>query len=112
VGVRIALAAVLCALAAAPAAFAQDSTEGGLRDCEKLAAVKLKRDNPNFKHFAIQRAGVEEDKFTDKVGSQYVSTLYEGDATYQDTGAPQQVRFICLHAGVGKGAVFVHVLSH
>jgi hypothetical protein len=110
-GVKIALAAALFVLAAAPG-FAQDSTEGGLRDCEKLAAVKFKQDNPAFKHFAIDRASVEEDKFTDKVGSQYVSTVYQGKASYQDTGDPQRLSFICLHAGFGKGAVFVYVLSH
>jgi len=109
VGVRIALLAVLCALVAAPA-VAQKSTEDGLRDCEKLAAVKFKQENPAFKSFAIARADVEEDKFTDKVGSQFVSTVYHGKATYQAAGAPAEVRFICLHAGVGKGAVFVYTL--
>ena len=109
-GVKLASVAALCALAAAPA-LAQKSTEDGLRDCEKLAAVKFKRDNPNFKRFAIQRADVEEDKFADKVGSQFVSTVYHGKATYQDTGEPQAVRFICLHGGLGKGAVFIYTLS-
>jgi hypothetical protein len=110
VGVKLALAAAFCALAAAPAALAQKSTEDGLRDCEKLAAVKFKRDNAAFKHFTIDRASVEEDKFVDKVGSQFVSTVYHGKASYQDTGVAQAVRFICLHAGVGKGAVFVYTL--
>ena len=109
-GVRMALTLALCALAAAPAALAQKSTEDGLRDCENLAVVKFKRANPNFKRFAIQRADVEEDKFADKVGSQFVSTVYHGKATYQDTGEPQAVRFICLHGGLGKGAVFVYTL--
>jgi len=109
-GLKLVLAVALCALAAAPAALAQQSTEAGLRDCEKLAAVKFKRDNAAFKHFTIDRASVEEDKFVDKVGTQFVSTVYHGKASYQDTGAPLTVRFICLHAGVGKGAVFVYML--
>ena len=109
-GVRIALAAVLCALCAAPSALAQKSTEDGLRDCEKLAAVKFKQENPAFKKFAIARADVEEDKFADKVGTQFVSTVYHGKATYQTDGAPDEVRFVCLHAGLGKGAVFVYTL--
>ena len=108
-GVRLAFVTALCALAAWPA-LAQKSTEDGLRDCEKLAAVKFKAENPAFKHFAITRADVEEDKFADKVGSQFVSTVYHGKATYQAVGAPDEVRFICLHGGLGKGAVFVYTL--
>ena len=104
----IALAAALALVCAAAPALAQKSTEDGLRDCEKLAAVKFKRDNSAFKRFAISRPDVEEDKFADKVGSQFVSTVYHGKAIYRDTGAAQNVRFICLHAGLGKGAVFVY----
>ena len=109
-GVRLALAAAVCALCAAPPALAQKSTEDGLRDCEKLAAVKFKRENSAFKRFAIERADLEEDKFTDKVGTQFVSTVYHGKAVYQASGEPDNVRFICLHGGVGKGAVFVYTL--
>ena len=106
---RLAGVAALCALAAWPA-LAQKSTEYGLRDCEKLAATKFKQENAAFKKFAITRADVEEDKFADKVGSQFVSTVYHGKATYQAAGEPAEVRFICLHGGLGKGAVFVYTL--
>jgi len=41
-GLKLALTATLCALCIAPATLAQQSTEDGLRDCEKLAAVKFK----------------------------------------------------------------------
>jgi hypothetical protein len=109
VGVKFAAIAVLCALAAVPA-LAQKSTEDGLKDCEKLAAVKFKQENSAFKKFAITRADVEEDKFADKVGTQFVSTVYHGKAVYQSGGEPADVRFICLHAGLGKGAVFVYTL--
>jgi hypothetical protein len=105
------LAPVLLALtlAAAPA-VAQQSTEDGLRDCEKLAAVNFKRDNPAFQRFAIDRTSIGEDKYAAKVGTQYVATVYHGKALLHDTGAPQNVRFICLHGGLGKGAVFVYTL--
>ena len=56
------------------------------------------------------RADAEEDKFTDKVGTQFVSTVYHGKAIYQSAGEPAEVRFICLHGGLGKGAVFVYTL--
>ncbi len=108
-GVKLTAIVALCALAAAPA-WAQKSTEDGLRDCEKLAAIKFKQENSAFKKFAIARADVEEDKFADKVGTQVVSTVYHGKATYQAGGEPADVRFICLHAGLGKGAVFVYTL--
>ena len=110
-GLKIALALVLCALGGAGSALAQKSTEDGLRDCEKLAAVKFKPKNSAFKKFAITRADVEEDKFADKVGTQFVSAIYHGKAVYQAAaGEPADVRFICLHGGLGKGAVFVTTL--
>jgi hypothetical protein len=109
VGVKISLAVAVCVLCAAPAALAQKSTEDGLRDCEKLAAVKFKQENSAFKRFEITRADVE-DKFADKVGTQFVSTVYHGKAVYQAGGEPADVRFICLHGGLGKGAVFVTTL--
>lgn len=109
-GVKIAVAAVVCALCAAPAALAQKSAADGLRDCERLAALKFKPENPAFKRFEIDRADVNEDKFADKVGTQFVSTVYHGKAVYPASGEPDNVRFICLHGGVGKGAVFVYTL--
>ena len=108
-GVRLAFALAVCAACAAPA-LAQKSTADGLNDCEKLAAVKFKQENSLFRKFTIDRADVEEDKYAGNVGSQFVSTIYHGKATYQAAGEPAEVGFICLHAGVGKGAVFVYVL--
>lgn len=108
-GVKLASVAALCALAAVPA-LAQKSTEDGLKDCEKLATIKFKQENPAFKKFVIARADVEEDKFVDKVGTQFVSTVYHGRAMYQSSGEPADVRFICLHGGLGKGAVFVYTM--
>ncbi len=109
-GVRAALALALCAACAAPAALAQKSTADGIADCEKLAAVRFKQENTLFKTFKIDRADVEEDKYAAHVGSQFVSTIYHGKATYQAAGEPAEVGFICMHAGLGKGAVFVYVL--
>jgi len=107
---KLAAATALCALAASPA-MSQKSTEDGLRDCEKLAAVKFKQENSSFKKFAIERGdNLEEDKYTDKVGTQPVTTIYHGKAVYQSSGEPGTVRFICLHAGLGKGAVFVYIM--
>jgi hypothetical protein len=109
-GVRLTSAALALALCAAPSALAQKSTEDGLRDCERLAAIKFRQENPAFKKFDIARAFVQEDKFADKVGTQFVSTVYHGKAIYQAGGAPDNVGFICLHGGLGKGAVFIYTL--
>jgi hypothetical protein len=106
---KLACVAALCALCVAPA-LAQKSTEDGLKDCEKLAAIKFKQENPVFKTFSIARADIEEGKFADKVGTQFVSTVYHGKAMYQSSGEPADVRFICLHGGLGKGAVFVYTM--
>jgi hypothetical protein len=81
-----------------------------LRDCEKLAAVKFKQENSAFTKFEIDRAAVEEDNFADKVGTQFVSTIYHGNAIYQSSGELDNVHFICLHGGLGKSAVFVYLL--
>jgi len=110
----------LCALAAAPA-LAQKSTEDGLRDCEKLAAVKFKAEIWRSKKFTITRADVEEDKFADKVGSQFVSTVYHGNAVLQElrrsprrplhlpARRARQGRGVRLHAAalIGGGNVIV-----
>jgi len=107
---RIALAAAVCALCATQFAFAQKSNVEGLRDCERLAAIKFKQENSAFKRFEIDRADVNDDKFADKVGAQFVSTVYHGKAVYQAGGEPDNIRFICLHGGIGKGAVFGYTL--
>ena len=82
----------------------------GIRDCERLAAVQFKRHNPVFRRFVIDRAAVEDDKYADNVGPTFVSTIYHGKATYEAAKGPQPTRFICLHGGVGKDAVFVYTL--
>ena len=110
-GLKLAIAVTALALCAAPA-MAQKSTEDGLRDCEKLAAVNFKQENRAFKKFVIERADINEDVYTGKVGSQPVTTVYHGKAVYQAGGEPANVRFICLQAGLGKGAVFVYMMLH
>ena len=82
----------------------------GIRDCERLAAVQFKRHNPAFRRFTIDRAKVEDDKYADSVGTTFVSTIYHGRATYEAAKGPQPTRFICMHGGGGRGAVFVYTL--
>ena len=103
--------ALLLALAVPATAAARAKTRfDGIRDCERLAAVQFKRHNPQFRRFTIDRAAVEVDKFADKVGPTFVSTIYHGKATYDAAKGPRPTRFICLHGGVGNDAVFVYTL--
>ena len=82
----------------------------GIRDCERLAAVQFKRHNPVFRRLLIDRATVEDDKYADNVGPTFVSTIYHGKATYDAGKGPLRTRFICLHGGVGRDAVFIYTL--
>jgi hypothetical protein len=117
VGVKIlgqTLAIGLLALAvAAPAAAAPRAKTrfDGLRDCERLARVQFGQRNPAFKRFSIDRASVKVDKYADKVGSVFVSTVYHGKATYEAARGPHSSNFICLHGGVGNDAVFVYSMA-
>ena len=104
-------AALVLALASAAGAAPRTKTRfDGIRDCERLAAVQFRRHNPAFKRFVIDRASVDGDKYADKVGQTFVSTIYHGKATYEASTGPRPARFICLHGGVGQGAVFVYTM--
>ena len=110
-GLRLfATGGLLAVLIAAPAA-AQKTRFDGLLACERRAAVQFKVHNAAFRRFVIDRQTVEIDRFADRVGNQYVSTIYHGRATYETAGGARSVRFLCLHAGVAKGPVFVYVLD-
>jgi hypothetical protein len=116
VGLRtLARTLIGCALTAALALPAMAAPRAktrfdGIRDCERLAAVQFRRHNPAFRRFVIDRAAVVVDKYADQVGSTFVSTIYHGTAIYEGSRGPHVARFICLHGGVGKDAVFVYTL--
>ena len=82
----------------------------GIRDCERLAAVQFKRHNPVFRRLLIDRSTVGDDKYADQVGATFVSTIYHGKATHDAGKGPLPTRFICLHGGVGRNAVFIYTL--
>jgi hypothetical protein len=108
--VRIAgIGLVVAALLPTPA-VAQRTKFEGLRQCERYAAVQFRRSNPLFRRFVIDRASIGEDKFADRVGTQFVSTLYYGKGMFEAASGPKPVRFICMHAGYKKGPLFVYTL--
>ena len=108
---RLAIGVLLASLVATANAAPRAKTRfDGIRDCERLAAVQFKRHNPVFRRLLIDRSTVEDDKYADQVGPTFVSTIYHGKATYDAGKGPLPTRFICLHGGVGRNAVFIYTL--
>ncbi len=107
----IAAGAVLLALVAPADAASRSKTRfDGIRDCERTGAVQFLRHNPAFRRFVIDRAAVDVDKYADQVGNRFISTIYHGRATYEAANISRSTRFICLHGGLGRRAVFVYTL--
>ena len=103
--------ALIFALAVPAEAARRSKTRfDGIRDCERTGSAQFLRHNPAFKRFLIDRADVEVDKYADRIGSLFVSSIYHGKATYEAAGGARSTRFICLHGGMGRRAVFVYTL--
>ncbi len=99
------LAAVL-----APDAMAQRTRFDAVNGCERYGTIKFKQQDPAFRRFIIDRAAVVADRVAERAGNQFIATVYNGKAIYEAAGGPKTVRFICLHGGAGRGAVFVYTL--
>jgi hypothetical protein len=111
-GVKTLLAAALLLALAAPADAARRTKTrfDGIRDCERTGSAQFLRHNPAFRRFVIDRANVDTDRFADRIGTMFISTIYHGKATYEAAAGPKTTRFICLHGGLGRRAVFVYTL--
>lgn len=96
-------------VAATSESLAQRTKFESLRQCERHAAIQFRKRIPGFWHFMIDRSNVYEDRFAEKVGTQFVSTIFYGRAIYNGTSGQRFVRFICLHPGYGKQPVFVYM---
>jgi hypothetical protein len=81
----------------------------GVRDCEAHATTFYKARDAEFRSFAIDRNTVEESQYEANVGSQHVTAVFRGRGTYTDSGRKFTGTFLCLHAGAGKGAVFLYL---
>jgi len=108
--VKLALIACAAAALAAAPAVAQKTAYQGITECAHRAAAQFKQRDLAFRRFVIDRSSVKEDRFAGRVGNQYVSTVYYGSGTYEAASGPKTVRFICLHAGMAKGPVFIYAL--
>lgn len=110
-GLKPLAAGLALAILVAPPASAQRTRFDAINGCERLGMVKFKRHDAAFRRFVIDRASVEADKFADKAGNQFVSTVFHGKALYEAAAGPKIVSFICLHGGSGRGPVFVYTLG-
>jgi len=109
---RLLLAGALLLALAAPADAARRGKTrfDGIRDCERSGSAQFLRHNPAFRRFVIDRSDVTVDKFADQVGNRFVSSIYHGRATYEAGNISRSTRFICLHGGMGRRAIFVYTL--
>ena len=82
----------------------------GIADCERHATAYYKARDTEFRSFVIDPKTVNEIRFDDKVGTQHVTAIWRGRATYTDRGKKFTGAFICLHAGGDKGALFIHLI--
>ena len=106
----VGIAALVALALGSSQATAQRTTSDALIACERYAAVEFKRRNPAFRRFVIDRNGITVDRFANKVGSQFVSAIYQGRAFYDAGTGPKIVRFLCLYA-MGRGPLFVYALD-
>jgi hypothetical protein len=111
-GLTLAIAGALWLSALAPAEAARrgKSRFDGIRDCERTANVQFRRHDAAMRRFAIDRAHVTFDKYADRIGPTFVSAVYHGKATYEAAAGPKPVRFVCLHGGMHRRALFVYTL--
>ena len=107
----IAAGVLLAAMFLSSSASAQRNKFDGLRQCERNGSAQFRKHNPQFRRFVIDRAGVSEDKYADRIGTQFVSTVYHGKAMLDAGSGEKNVRFICLHAGYRRGPLFVYTLA-
>jgi hypothetical protein len=91
-------------------AQAQRTRFQGVTQCARYGSVQFARRDQAFRRFVIERVSVQDERFAGMVGNQFISTVYYGRATYEAAGGPKRMRFVCLHAGSTKGAVFVYVM--
>jgi hypothetical protein len=104
--------ALICALTlVSPAEAMRAKTRfDGIRDCERTAILQFRRNNPSFKRFVIDRSQVTTERYGERVGSVFVATIFSGRATYEAAAGPRVTRFVCLHGGMHRRALFVYTL--
>jgi hypothetical protein len=78
-----------------------------LQDCERFATAHFKKNGSDVTRVQIERtASPIIDRYDAKVGSQYVSSEVMGFVRLTTPAGIKRQRYLCLHAGDGKGAVY------
>jgi hypothetical protein len=81
-----------------------------LEQCREFGIMEF-AGTAGFKTIRLADNGVLfEDKFNAWIGSQYVSDVIHGEGALVLESGASAIRFICLHAGAGKGPVFFYVM--
>jgi hypothetical protein len=94
---------VLCAGVLLPACAYAD----GPGDCERYGMVFFKRQGGMISRIQIDKGdSLVVNRFDDKVGSQMVATEYMGFARVTTPEGTKRQRFVCLHEGDGKRALY------
>lgn len=78
-----------------------------LVECERFGVAFLKKHGASTSSIKIERGNaLNVNRFDDTVGSQFVSTEFSGSARITDGEGARRQRFVCLHEGAGKKAVY------
>jgi hypothetical protein len=98
---------LLCAGLLLPAGALAD----GPGDCERYGVAFSKRQGGTISRIQIDKGdSLVVNRFDDKVGSQMVATEYMGFARVTTPEGAKRQRFICLHEGDGKRALYFGLL--
>jgi hypothetical protein len=83
----------------------------GVGDCERHLVQTARKQGWTIRSFVIDRGpSLVVNRYDDQVGSQRVATEYMGFARLAEASGSRRAAFVCLHAGEGRGAVYVGVL--
>lgn len=88
---------------------AQTPPSTGVTSCERYARQWYKQENPeNFLGVSLSQNDFDEEKYEDKVGSQFISTVLSGSGQLRYKGEkPTAIQYTCLLEN-DKKAVFFH----
>lgn len=104
---RIATALLVLVAGLLPASARAD----GPGDCERYGVAFSKRQGGTISRLQIDKGdSLVINRFDDKVGSQMVATEYMGFARVTTPEGTKRQRFVCLHEGDGKRALYFGLL--
>jgi hypothetical protein len=84
----------------------------GIADCERYGVTFFKRHGADVTKIQIEKGdALQINRYDDKVGSQFVSTEYIGFAQVTSPDGAKRQRFVCLHEGDGKRAVYFGLIA-